>query len=1222
VFIQERLEGRSDATYTVTFKDDDDVFTDDNVSGSTEDEKAAFLAGFDLLISTNVNAAKGIGQYLDADPDDGINVAIPIVTSQYRGYGDGTVGSGLLDFGSDGAATTGATLEILDGGHPLAGRVAEGIATVYSEGGWPTRTVVDISPDADVIATATTDGQPSIAVFEVGDNLYDALPGGPLDDPIGDDIPARIAMARMITQWWSNSINQPAVTLDALELFDAAVDYALDRTVHGPWLGDATLDAATKLTIAGTGGEVDLRSITATSGTATVVGAINVFRGLAPGVDVAGRIDVDGSLNVEGTTTYTWDTLDDVIGTNGALTLGDGWTLLLEEDGVAPVAGTAETLFEYGALTATLDGVFLSEVNIDATAVPTWGATSDMFVRNNAGASAVELYIAPTLDWDFGAVPAGGDYEDANWLINAVPGQSIKELAHVTVGGGSPTVTTARTGVDSALSLAVTGGSLTVGATGTLDVVRDADVDGVGTALNVDGTLNVAQDLNIASGGLGGAVAVSATGVASVTNDVNVGAAGSLTVTGGQLDATTLNTVGTTSLTNATGTIGTLNATGGGLSLAGTTGIGTLNVDGATVTPTAGAGVSDLQMTSGLVDLAGGTLTVATATLNGGVMDASANDLVVSGRVKVGIKLDAEVTAGDPVAVSGADLSAERTMTLADGSTVLVHTSAFPETGLVGMWEFDETTGTTAADSSINGNTGTLANFVAADSKWVAGKVGGALDFDGADDQVNIVGYKGVTGTQSRTTAAWIKTTDGAGAILSWGTDAGGQKWILRTQTDNGQQGAIRTEVNGGFSVGATDLRDDAWHHVVMVLIDDGSPDVNEMLIYVDGQLETPSATQTRAINTASSADVRIGNGHANRRFDGLLDQVAIWDRALAADEIAAIYGGGVGASMGASGVVNQPNTHVVFSGTSTLALDTTSPARLGNVSIAAGHTATIDSPTTDITLTNLTLGSGSMVKSTATAQTADVAVTVSGKLSSGGGNSNLGDSGGDWFFTNLALADTATLDWMFTSNTGSDVDGSGTMVAIDDSVNVFGSVDMAAGLTIQLVDGLPPGVNAAGVDVALFWAITGTTIDGVAPDEFGQWTPADLAKVEIRSPAGAPVEWTWDGLEYVNEEYVVLKGLVTGIQPGDANGDNIVDFADVIVFNEQFGMRGAGQTADWNNDLIVDLDDLQILKDNFGFGVGGGAPELPGSETPEPATMSLLALGGLLILRRRRRKA
>src|SRR3990170_7060226 len=61
--------------------------------------------------------------------------------------------------------------------------------------------------------------------------------------------------------------------------------------------------------------------------------------------------------------------------------------------------------------------------------------------------------------------------------------------------------------------------------------------------------------------------------------------------------------------------------------------------------------------------------------------------------------------------------------------------AAAPTNGLVGYWAFDEGSGTTAGDSSGNGNNGTLTNG----PTWVAGKAGnGAVTLDGVDDRVLI----------------------------------------------------------------------------------------------------------------------------------------------------------------------------------------------------------------------------------------------------------------------------------------------------------------------------------------------------------------------------------------------------------------------------------------------------------------------------------------------------
>ena len=168
-------------------------------------------------------------------------------------------------------------------------------------------------------------------------------------------------------------------------------------------------------------------------------------------------------------------------------------------------------------------------------------------------------------------------------------------------------------------------------------------------------------------------------------------------------------------------------------------------------------------------------------------------------------------------------------------------------------------------------------------------KVGtGAIQLDGVDDYVEIVGYYGITGTVSRTCAAWIKTTT-TGEIMTWGRAAAGQKWVFLVQDTHGTPGAIRAEVGGGYVVGFTDVRDDMWHHVAAVM--GQGADVTEIKLYVDGQLETNSTSAgPQPVNTASDADVRIGVFLGNDRyFTGLIDDVRIYDRALSPTEIAVL---------------------------------------------------------------------------------------------------------------------------------------------------------------------------------------------------------------------------------------------------------------------------------------------------------------------------------------------
>ncbi|MEN6308546.1 MAG: LamG-like jellyroll fold domain-containing protein, partial [Anaerohalosphaeraceae bacterium] len=199
-------------------------------------------------------------------------------------------------------------------------------------------------------------------------------------------------------------------------------------------------------------------------------------------------------------------------------------------------------------------------------------------------------------------------------------------------------------------------------------------------------------------------------------------------------------------------------------------------------------------------------------------------------------------------------------------------------------WKMDETEGTVVSDS-IGGYDGQTVNIT--DNPWITGARNNALQMDGVDDYVQMTGFKGITGTASRTCSAWIKANPGSTSetILSWGLAASGQKWMFRIH----QTGVLSVGVWGSIQ-GTRNLYDGQWHHVAAVLVDDGSPSINEVKLYVDGVAEAGNTTSTQPINTAAEQDVQIGAFHDGTSqvnfFNGLLDEVRIYDTALADDEI------------------------------------------------------------------------------------------------------------------------------------------------------------------------------------------------------------------------------------------------------------------------------------------------------------------------------------------------
>ncbi len=203
---------------------------------------------------------------------------------------------------------------------------------------------------------------------------------------------------------------------------------------------------------------------------------------------------------------------------------------------------------------------------------------------------------------------------------------------------------------------------------------------------------------------------------------------------------------------------------------------------------------------------------------------------------------------------------------------------------LVAWWKLDEGIGTTVVDYSGNNNHG---KFTFGEVEWVEGIDGGALAFPGG--WVEMTEYEGVLGTQNRTVTAWIKTT-GYGDIVSWGLSTeDGQKWIfcVNHNATNGTFEALRTECAGSRIVGSTVLTDGQWHHVASVLESGGAPTINNIKLYVDGQREIISDSQVVDVNTVSDGrKVWLGEGHHNRMFPGLIDDIRIYEKALTQDEI------------------------------------------------------------------------------------------------------------------------------------------------------------------------------------------------------------------------------------------------------------------------------------------------------------------------------------------------
>ncbi|MHC4680564.1 MAG: LamG-like jellyroll fold domain-containing protein, partial [Planctomycetota bacterium] len=186
---------------------------------------------------------------------------------------------------------------------------------------------------------------------------------------------------------------------------------------------------------------------------------------------------------------------------------------------------------------------------------------------------------------------------------------------------------------------------------------------------------------------------------------------------------------------------------------------------------------------------------------------------------------------------------------------------------LMGWWKFDETSGRTAADSSKHKREGTLAGELSFDRNSADGKSGKALKL-GADDTIEIKGYKGVTGTRPRSVTTWVKTTKTRGDIVVWGANDSGKQFRL-----GHIRGRIGLTPYGGYYYMKEYTNDDKWHHVAVVVLEAELPNLHDHVrLYLDGELaeiDDIGLLDLLPIETGEELDVLVGKG-----YEGLIDDL------------------------------------------------------------------------------------------------------------------------------------------------------------------------------------------------------------------------------------------------------------------------------------------------------------------------------------------------------------
>lgn len=210
---------------------------------------------------------------------------------------------------------------------------------------------------------------------------------------------------------------------------------------------------------------------------------------------------------------------------------------------------------------------------------------------------------------------------------------------------------------------------------------------------------------------------------------------------------------------------------------------------------------------------------------------------------------------------------------------------------LVGHWIMNEGNGVTVSDVSAYGNNGTRGTG----ATWTTGLRGHAIDFNNTTNgSITIADksyYSATATTPALTVSAWFSGVPlvANGMIVTKGTGGGAFEWALRFP-DTGTNIMFNTWDSAGtdyYSVtGTTTLSSGVWYHGVGVVVHGVGASV-----YLNGRWEATDTTASSANMSDTTAAVVIGKRGDNAAFfDGLIDDVRIYNRALTDSDIAWLY--------------------------------------------------------------------------------------------------------------------------------------------------------------------------------------------------------------------------------------------------------------------------------------------------------------------------------------------
>jgi hypothetical protein len=205
---------------------------------------------------------------------------------------------------------------------------------------------------------------------------------------------------------------------------------------------------------------------------------------------------------------------------------------------------------------------------------------------------------------------------------------------------------------------------------------------------------------------------------------------------------------------------------------------------------------------------------------------------------------------------------------------------------------------------ALDTSSGVTLNNGAAITSGSQGKFGEAASFDGTNDWAYVNAGNPIPGTGVRTVSTWVYQNAGATGLrtpVAFGVNGTGTKWEVDIDNDNG---GIEVGIGAGRTIdsGLSGLTG-TWSLIVTTLPTAGG-NIQDVDTYFNGSIRTNSTGQGTSVNTTAtnplagtafrlgtSVNNAAGNTAPNIQFfGGRIDDVAVWNEALTANEIKGLY--------------------------------------------------------------------------------------------------------------------------------------------------------------------------------------------------------------------------------------------------------------------------------------------------------------------------------------------